>query len=552
MALVVFMLAGLGALFVVGLIALCFRRTRLVGGLLVAVPILGVGFLSLVAVRSFEGVAQVDYRGTHVTVQRGIPLDEPIMKDEPAAGDSVQKTVQKSGQKTVEKRADKTVDKKAASNKKTVDKKAAHPVASDSSSDKEKSKKSTGMIRSLRNAVGEMFTGSSTQVKSASKPVPAPVETPMPPQPPIKVDPAVEKEKPTVVTVVTPPAPKIDDSRMNALVKSLVGAVVEEMPEGADEYTALRMLGHYLGRAIAAEQARTDDPERALTPLASPAQTDRPAWVGAPDGRYGKGYQMVIKIGPYTSRSVCEQGMPRALEEAAREYAQRLLGRSTHGQDLLSYEYMRERIVKEEWEEQVEEVIPGEPMVSLHLLLRFDEDDNRRIKGGLHENQVKRRVAIVGSILGGFLLVLGLTFGALKFDQATEGRFRKLGAAVLVVGGVLAAGVVLLLMEEIRPIPERRPAVEVLQPITHHDEVPPPRLTQVLREASEARESASVSVSSRARAGGRSQGEFSWAAIGVLLVVPSGLVVFRRTRTAGTVLLGTGVAVVVILRFLVS
>ncbi|MBN2021503.1 MAG: hypothetical protein JW809_01800 [Pirellulales bacterium] len=255
---------------------------------------------------------------------------------------------------------------------------------------------------------------------------------------------------------VPPPAPEaappiekpspVGDPTIEAMVRSLAGAVVEELPADMDELTALKALGHYLGRAIAAEREAMASEDKPAPDAPHEHESDaiaqdppRPAWVDMPQGRQGDGYQVVVSVGPYSSRLECDRAVPYTLRSAAAEYATYYLGHPTHGRDVLSHEYLREHVLRDEWEEPIVSEMVG-PMMRLHLRLVFDRQANEAIKEGWREAEVEERIAISGVCLAAVLGVLGAAFALLKIDAATHGAYRRRAA---IVAGVVAVVVVL-------------------------------------------------------------------------------------------------------------
>jgi len=232
-----------------------------------------------------------------------------------------------------------------------------------------------------------------------------------------------------------------DDVKLSAMADSLTGAVFEELPKDMDKLTALRLLGRYLGRAIAAEQARTSQPDAAIGPGRGEsvyAAGPRPAWVDAPPGRVGDAYQMAVATGPYLTVLECEHDLPGELQKAVAEYAELYLGPETRGRILLAGDALMKRVVRDRWEEPIDSI---ERMVRLHVRLEFDSQFNDELKSIWRSVQVNERIKEAGVGLGAAMGLLGIAFGLMKLDVKTKGAWRKPAgvlAGIFVVVGSLA------------------------------------------------------------------------------------------------------------------
>ena len=199
-----------------------------------------------------------------------------------------------------------------------------------------------------------------------------------------------------------------------------------------------------LGQALADEEqilaARSTTAAEA-GPSPSSRPRTRPAWVNAPPQLVGDAYQMSIAVGPYTTRAECDAKLPEALQEALGHYVDVCLGDQAVDDIRLPADYLRQQLVKAQWEE-TRQLSVG-PMIWLHVLLQFD----RKIKDRILE---EHRQAIIGqrlhaaatwSAIG--LALLTVAFGYLKIDLATGGVYRgrlRLAAAAAILGLVASRG----------------------------------------------------------------------------------------------------------------
>jgi hypothetical protein len=197
-----------------------------------------------------------------------------------------------------------------------------------------------------------------------------------------------------------------------------------------------------------------------MTAQEEPASPDdRPEWVDWEPGKLrkiGSACQMVISVGPYSSRLECDQKLPDELHAAVRKYAAARLGPNPGAHVRLPLEYLRSHVVLAEWEEQTQVLITPRgqipekyvPMTQLHVLMQFDHQVNTLIEQEWDKVVARERIAIAGVSTGVVLLLLGLVYAYLKIDVSTGGRYRgrlRLAAAALLIVMVVA-GLALMLV----------------------------------------------------------------------------------------------------------
>jgi hypothetical protein len=182
--------------------------------------------------------------------------------------------------------------------------------------------------------------------------------------------------------------------------------------------------------------------EATVPPVGAP----RPAWMDGQMGRVGDVYRTTGKVGPAFSRTECEKQLPRALDDAVGTYADHLLGEG-RGQFIhLPAAYIRNHLVRNEWEEQRETTY--DTMFILHELLEFDREANEAIEANYRQSVVMGRLAYTATGGGVVLGLLTILFGYLKLDTLSRGyytgRLRLTAAAAILalaaVAGLLAIG----------------------------------------------------------------------------------------------------------------
>ena len=171
----------------------------------------------------------------------------------------------------------------------------------------------------------------------------------------------------------------------------------------------------------------------------------RPAWVNAPPQLVGDAYQMSIVVGPYTTRAECDAKLPEALQESLDQYVNVCLGDQAVDDIRLPADYLRQQLVKAQWEETRQHSVG--PMTWLHVLLQFDRKIKDRILEEHRQAIIGRRLQAVATWSAMGLALLTVAFGYLKIDLATGGVYRgrlRLAAAAAILGLVGVAVVALV------------------------------------------------------------------------------------------------------------
>jgi hypothetical protein len=180
-------------------------------------------------------------------------------------------------------------------------------------------------------------------------------------------------------------------------------------------------------------------PTRTLSPAAglpaiSPdsSVTERPAWVGEPDGLRERGiYQMHVYVGPELSRTECEQKLTAEIERRLVEYVSQAMPYDVPVAVPFDIARLRPRIVTQEWEERVQGTTAD--LVFLHVQLRIDEKLRQEWKAKALEALREDRSRLVMLGYAGVVAAAAAAFGFLKWSGRSSG-----GAALLPAAGVLA------------------------------------------------------------------------------------------------------------------
>ncbi len=269
--------------------------------------------------------------------------------------------------------------------------------------------------------------------------------------------------EPPTETAPSPPRDPGEAEEGGAEETSAAGVPQESESEFAE---ATRMLRSALAILSAWEDsAAARDAEGGETaPLVLPVgmgSGPRPDWVGRDARRVDGAYEMTASVGPYATRLECERALPAELDAVVADYVERYLGGAFRDRVRLPLDYLRDRVIAEEWEE-VRQTSVG-PMLQLHVLLSFDSQVNTRLKAIRDQMIVGERLRVLALSIGSVLAAVATAFLYLKADLATGGAYRgwlRVGAltALAAIGG----GVYLLLA--VAPEPAAAwPAVEQLE-----------------------------------------------------------------------------------------
>jgi hypothetical protein len=167
-----------------------------------------------------------------------------------------------------------------------------------------------------------------------------------------------------------------------------------------------------------------------------------PDWVNSPPRVVGDSYQKAIVVGPYPTRQDCDAELPGELQKELNGYIELCVGQpGGTTRVVLPFAFLREEVVKGEWEEAIQSPSVG-PMTQLHVLLQFDHKVKDRILEDRQRGVVAGRLWLGGGGLAGLLWLLAVIYSYLKIDLATGGAYRgrlRFAAALAILGPVAAA-----------------------------------------------------------------------------------------------------------------
>jgi hypothetical protein len=181
--------------------------------------------------------------------------------------------------------------------------------------------------------------------------------------------------------------------------------------------------------------------DRSAGPSTPAPRAPRPDWVEAPPRRVGGAYEIAVATDPFATRLECEARLPQALERAVAQYAAVYLAdEEAASQIRLPLDFLRTKVVAEEWEEPFESSVG--PMVRIHALRRCDRAANARIDEAWQRRVVEARLWGLGTTLCGLLAMLAVAWGYVRLDLATGGAYRwrlRMAAALVILAILLAA-----------------------------------------------------------------------------------------------------------------
>jgi len=212
-----------------------------------------------------------------------------------------------------------------------------------------------------------------------------------------------------------------------------------EVTDEAGSNKLLPALAKALAKAIAETKKQPAEPVKP----ADTAPIEKPEWVDVPPGPVDGVYQTTVTVGPYTTRQECDDALPRELSRATADYVETYLDTRAGRRVSLSPEFLREHVVKAEWEEPIQASVG--PMIQVHALLKYDGPVNARLKEEWRRTIISSRIMYAGA---GLLAVMGALlalFAFLKIDLITKGAYRgRLKLAALAGILILVVGVLLL------------------------------------------------------------------------------------------------------------
>jgi hypothetical protein len=145
------------------------------------------------------------------------------------------------------------------------------------------------------------------------------------------------------------------------------------------------------------------------------ATSPRPSWIDAPPHLVGDAYQRSVCIGPYATRAECDAKLPEKLQDALDQYVEVFLGSSPVGAIRLPEEYLRQQLVKEQWEETRRYSVG--PMKQLHVLLQFDRKLKERVIDEHRQTTISHRLKICAAGAASVLAVLATAYTYLRVSS---------------------------------------------------------------------------------------------------------------------------------------
>lgn len=198
-------------------------------------------------------------------------------------------------------------------------------------------------------------------------------------------------------------------------------------------------------KAEAETTAEADKANADLAPqVAIEYPADRPAWVEADFINEGGDVQRIsVASGPFLRKQEALRAFDDELEKAVSDYVVSYLGNSAAGTLVpVDAAYIKQHLIKPDHTySEVIKVSVG-PMHQVHGLVEFDSNFRSHLDQRWKNFVVTGRVAKLGVIAAGVLLVLSVVFGYFKADTATRGyRSTRLQlVSAMVILGIVAGG----------------------------------------------------------------------------------------------------------------
>ncbi len=186
--------------------------------------------------------------------------------------------------------------------------------------------------------------------------------------------------------------------------------------------------------SAAAGDDETDRPkavEEEPAPPTEPPAKPKPDWVTSPPTRVGNTFRPVIRSDPFTTVDECHKQLDDLLLHATAEYLDQLVDSNYYGRRPdrhlrplgVTLAYIRSHYCEEDFSETLQFEV-GE-MKQVCILMKFDEDAQADLRRRWKDSQLEDRLAGVGAVSGGVMLLLGMVFGLFKLDTATKGFYTK-------------------------------------------------------------------------------------------------------------------------------
>ena len=215
------------------------------------------------------------------------------------------------------------------------------------------------------------------------------------------------------------------------------------------------MAGNLFAGEALAQESETVSAETQADSLNSPPLTNaedviippgRPAWVESKPVREGANHTFAVKSDPFKKDSDARAALDEQLEKETAAYIAETLGSKLAPQFIrFDAGTIRTELVRENvYHETIESPTVGS-MEQYHALITFPQGFQDRIRHEWDQVKAKWRLAQLGLVAGGAILLLATVFGYFRVDNATRGyytgRLQFLSAAAILA--IVGAGVVL-------------------------------------------------------------------------------------------------------------
>jgi hypothetical protein len=237
-----------------------------------------------------------------------------------------------------------------------------------------------------------------------------------------------------------------------ALTSGLAGDILadEALAQEADSAAASNTESAFFAAAKTESAADTQPTSLHSLPLTIADDViippGRPAWVESKPVREGTVHTSAVKSDPYKRDSDARAALDEKLEKETAAYIAETLGSRLAPQFIhFDASTIRAELVKgNTYHETIESPTVGS-MEQYHALIEFPQGFQDRIRHQWDQVKAKWRLAQLGLVAGGAILLLGTVFGYFRVDNATRGyytgRLQFLSAAAILA--IVGAGVVL-------------------------------------------------------------------------------------------------------------
>jgi hypothetical protein len=207
------------------------------------------------------------------------------------------------------------------------------------------------------------------------------------------------------------------------------------------------------------ETSGTEDPKSAQPP----PDDNRPDWVGTEPEKVDGVYRVPVTVGPWPTSEEAMKRLPAAVDKEIAKYAVNRTGHKAAAKLGLPRNYIMGHMIKKDvWEESLKinsfddvkhmvgrdvwensaDAADGE-WTQLHVLVKFDDEVNRRLDDGWDRLLRVERLQVAGVLGAIVLIMLGAVYCYLKIDLKTGGAYRgRLRAGAL--AAILALVVLVL------------------------------------------------------------------------------------------------------------